>query len=495
MSEKNHTDNFEKYLKRQAGEHRMYPSDYVWKNIRKKIQPPKKWPALSVFTVLIISAVVIGSVLNKPVPDAITANFHFSSQSSANITAEKTKSVVTNSKVDITDEHYSVDQITSNTITTAIEKIKIDDAVEKQLTEQVNPLTDETNVASAAINPIKLVDKNSVVTKAVKVADIKKENLASASTLINMNYYLFDVESRLKSILNAGPSQSRSGGVAFFQSRYNNNNDISYNDIDFRTQPGHSDLFPQALEQLSRNSSRLDFRFYITPSVSYRNLHEQKQSTPQDVNTVSLQSSSTVNPSQAIHQSPAIGYETGFGLGYELNKRFTLTGGFQFNISQYKIDAFLYKDEPVVLTLDEGKFSSNINTVSNLRSTPGTKPLTIKNRYYQISMPIGLDWMAWNNDKLSWGLAGSLQPTYTFDKQPLIISSNFKNYADGSAYVRNWNVNANLESYFGYTIGSYRWQIGPQIRYQLLPSLVDKYPNREYLINYGLKIGVVKQLR
>ena len=76
-------------------------------------------------------------------------------------------------------------------------------------------------------------------------------------------------------------------------------------------------------------------------------------------------------------------------------------------------------------------------------------------------MPLGIDWMAWTNNKFSWGLAGSLQPTYTFDKQPLIISSNYKNYTDGSAYVRNWNVNANLESYFGYTTGSYRWQLGP----------------------------------
>ena len=222
------------------------------------------------------------------------------------------------------------------------------------------------------------------------------------------------------------------------------------------------------MEQLGRNSSRFDFRFYITPSVSYRHLNEQKQNAQQEVNTVSLESNYKVKPSQAIHQSPAIGYETGFGLGYHLNKKFTLTGGFQFNISQYKIDAFLYKDEPVVLTLDEGKFSSTINTVSSLRSIPGSKPLTIKNRYYQISMPLGIDWMAWNNNRLSWGLAGSLQPTYTFDKQPLIMSSNYKNYTDGSAYVRNWNVNANLESYFGYTMGSYRWQFGPQVRYQII---------------------------
>ena len=493
MSEKNHTDNFEKYLKEQAGDHRMYPSDHVWKNIRKKIHTPKKWPALSVFAVLTISALVIGTVLNKPVPDTATANFHFSLQSPANITTEKPKPNVANMQAAVTDEHYSVDQLTSNTIIAAVEKLQIDNAVKKQLAEPADAnetdLTATSNTTAASNATVS--SEKTVTQKAVGLSQNK--NVIASSALNNINYYLFDVTSRLRSILNARPSQNTGGGVAFFQLKRNNDTHNNFG-LDFKVEPERTELFPQALEQLGKNSSRFDFRFYITPSVSYRHLKEQKQNTPQEVNTVSLQSNK-IKPSQAINQNPAIGYETGLGLGYQLNKKFTLTGGFQFNISQYEIDAFLYKDEPVVLTLDEGKFSSTINTVSSLRSIAGSKPLTIKNRYYQISMPLGIDWMAWTNNKLSWGLAGSLQPTYTFDKQPLIISSNYKNYTDGSAYVRNWNVNANLESYFGYTTGSYRWQLGPQVRYQLLPSLVDKYPNREYLINYGLKIGVVKQLR
>ena len=487
MNEKNHTDNFEKYLKEQAGDHRMYPSDHVWKNIRKKIHTPKKWPALSVFAVLTISALVIGTVLNKPVPDTVTANFHFSLQSPANITAEKIKPAVTNMQPAVTDDHYSVEQLTSNTIIAAVEKIQINNAIKKQLIEPAD--ANETNLTAASnatSSSVKIITQKAVVIPQNKTA-------IASSTLNNINYYLFDVTSRLRSILNAQPSQNTGGGVAFFQLRRNTDSHNNF-DIDFKVGPKHTELFPQALEQLGRNSSRFDFRFYFTPSVSYRHLKEQNQTTPQEVNTVSLESNK-IKPSQAIHQNPAIGYETGFGLGYRLNKKFTLTGGFQFNISQYKIDAFLYKDEPVVLTLDEGKFSSTINTVSSLRSISGSTPLTIKNRYYQISMPLGIDWMAWTNNKLSWGLAGSLQPTYTFDKQPLIISSNYKNYTDGSVYVRNWNINANLESYFGYTTGSYRWQLGPQVRYQLLSSLVDKYPNHEYLINYGLKIGVVKELR
>jgi hypothetical protein len=489
MKETSHRDDLEEYLKQQASEHRMYPSDHVWRNIRKKIHTPIKWPALSVLTVLTISALVIGTVLNKPVPDTVTANFHFSLQSPANIVAEKAPADVKSIQTNVADEHYSVERLTSNTITAAVEKIQMDNAVRIQLAQTVK--IPDAYFASASNTPSAVTKVTTQ--KSEDIVAVQNKTPLSGNTLSNINYYLFDVESRLRSILNAGPSQNTAGGVAFFQS----GNNLSYHgfDIDLKVGSEYKELLPQALEQLSKNSSRFDFRFYITPSVSYRHLHEQKQNVQQQVNTVSLESSYKVKPSEAIHQSPAIGYETGFGLGYALNKRFTLTGGFQFNISQYKIDAFLYKDEPVALTLDEGNFSSTVNTVSSLRSIPGSEPITIKNRYYQISIPIGIEWLAWNNDKFSWGLAGALQPSYTFDKQPLIISSNFKNYADGSEYVRNLNLNANLESFFGYTIGSYRWQIGPQVRYQMLPSLVDKYPNREYLINYGLKIGVVKKLK
>lgn len=371
--------------------------------------------------------------------------------------------------------------------------MKIDEAVAMQLSKTDN--TNEINQAALLPNPLNTVasiaDKTSANKNEIAVLT-QHANDNSSTILNNFNYYLFDLSSRLKSILNSKPAEERTGGTAFFTS---GNHEIAFNDFDLKVQRSHADI-PSALEKLSKSSSRFDFRFYVTPSISYRRLDEhttQKAASKTEGST--LESNYKVDPSQAINHTPAIGYETGIGLGYKLNKKFSLTGGFQFNISQYNINAFLYKDEPTSFTLDEGKFASTVNTVSSLRSIPGSQPLTIKNRYYQISMPLGLDWQIINRNKLNWGLAGSLQPTYTFDKQPLIITSNYKNYADGSPYVRDWNVNANLETYLGYSTGSYRWQIGPQIRYQLLPSLADKYPNREYLINYGIKVGVVKHLR
>src|SRR5258706_984005 len=133
MNESHHTDELEEYLQQQAGEHRMYPSDHVWKNIRKTIHTPKKWPALSVFTVLIISALVIGTVLNKPQPDTVTPNIRFSLQSPANTSSEKKNTDAANNQKQLVDEHYAIDQLTSHTITAAVEKVKIDKAIAMQL--------------------------------------------------------------------------------------------------------------------------------------------------------------------------------------------------------------------------------------------------------------------------------------------------------------------------------------------------------------------------
>ena len=491
MRDSNHTDDFEDYLRQQVNEHRMYPSDRVWKNIRGRIHTPKKWPALSVFTVLIISALVIGTILNKPLPDSVTPNFVYSLQSPANIAPAKSNEEVKNNE-QLAENNYSIDQLTSRTIIAAVEKVKIDEAVAMQLSQSNLPSALENisigylqNVPSVA-NTYSLKTPEKEQSSAIVTAN------NTPITFQNIDNYLFDVTSRLRSILNTEPANLSKGGVAFFTQ---GNTDFTYINFDVKMPYEHKDLLP-SLDKLGKTSSRFDFRFYITPSVSYRKLKEKDPSAQADKNSgTSLESAYRIDPSKAINQSPALGFETGFGLGYKLNKKLSLTGGLQFNISQYNINAFLYKDEPVAVTLNEGEYSSTVNTVSSLRSIPGTAPLTIKNRYYQISVPVGIEWHILGNGRFSWGMGTSVQPTYTFDKQPLIISSNFKNYADGFAYVRNWNINANAETFLGYTTGNYRWQIGPQVRYQMLPSLVDKYPNKEYLFNYGLKVGVVKQLK
>jgi hypothetical protein len=71
-----------------------------------------------------------------------------------------------------------------------------------------------------------------------------------------------------------------------------------------------------------------------------------------------------------------------------------------------------------------------------------------------------------------------------------LISSDYKNYTEVPWLTRKWNVATNLETFVSYSTGKMQWQVGPQVRYQLLSSFNSKYPVKENLFDFGLKVGV-----
>jgi hypothetical protein len=92
-------------------------------------------------------------------------------------------------------------------------------------------------------------------------------------------------------------------------------------------------------------------------------------------------------------------------------------------------------------------------------------------------------------------VAGTFQPTYLLNRNSYLITTDYKNYTREPSLVRRWNVNAGVETYVAYNTGTVRWQLGPQFRYQMLSTYQNKYPIKEYLMEYGFKIGVSKTIR
>ena len=74
-------------------------------------------------------------------------------------------------------------------------------------------------------------------------------------------------------------------------------------------------------------------------------------------------------------------------------------------------------------------------------------------------------------------------------------TSDYKSYADGSSMLRKWNINSSLETTISYAVGNIEWKFGPQVRYQHLPGYSDPYPIKEYLVDYGFKLGFTKTLK
>jgi hypothetical protein len=73
-----------------------------------------------------------------------------------------------------------------------------------------------------------------------------------------------------------------------------------------------------------------------------------------------------------------------------------------------------------------------------------------------------------------------------------LLSTNFKNYSENPEMVRSFNINSNIEAFLSFKAGYFKWQIGPQLRYQPYSTFIPQYPIKEHLMDYGIKIGLSK---
>lgn len=504
MDNRFYDNEFEKYLKEEADSYRMYPSDRVWRNIHSEIHGYRRWPALTIIAVFIISALVVGTVLLKPHDEpstvsqtTVSKNLNHSNKISAGI-SNKTNQ-----------EHQYL-------LPTKIQQQAFEKVAQPNLIPEANYLLTETNIfplKEASVDEPKslmVASTNNIAQKDERIAEIVKENFNAVAepsiSGITKNLEKISYPDFISTALGQINYHEK---INFSRTKFNYNNSFGLNDMvnrDANINKAISLILNQnrkdgtegssSLARFKGKASKIDFQFYITPSVSYRRLVDNVNGelTKSYITALPFAANYVVDVNKVIQHTPAIGYEVGFTLGYNLTNKFAIRSGFQFNMRQYNINAYVHAFEPTTIALLTGNSSSIVNTISGFRNIQGSAPIVLRNRYYEISMPVGIDWKAVNK-KLSWGIAASVQPTYTFDKEPFIITSNYKNYADGSQLLRNWNLNTNLETYIGYNTKNYRLQVGPQIRYQLMPTMSRAYPIREYLVDYGIKLSVIKALR
>jgi hypothetical protein len=140
-------------------------------------------------------------------------------------------------------------------------------------------------------------------------------------------------------------------------------------------------------------------------------------------------------------------------------------------------------------------FGSSINALSYYRNSNGFDRTWLRNSHMMVSVPVGFEASLFGNRRVRFNVASTIQPTYVLNNKSYMISTNLKNYAQEPALYRNWNLNAGAEAYLSVDAGTYRWVMGPQMRYQLLSSYKEDYPIREHLVDYGFKIGIQKTLK
>ncbi|RYY40171.1 MAG: hypothetical protein EOO08_07495 [Chitinophagaceae bacterium] len=237
-------------------------------------------------------------------------------------------------------------------------------------------------------------------------------------------------------------------------------------------------------------AAKLSFQFFVTPTLSYRSLTENKDFTTQvpqanaDPNTYAL-----YNVNDAVTHKPSIGLEVGVSAKYALARNLKVQGGLQFNVSRYSVQAFdNYAPQTATMSYNGGGSAQRTTPYSNLDG--GGRKENLQNMYFQVSTPIGFEVKVAGNSRTQFGVTSTIQPTYILSDRVYMLSTDYKTYAEVPWLVRRFNVNTALSTYVGYSTGKLAWQVGPQVRYQLMSSFVSKYPVKENLFDFGLRVGV-----
>lgn len=458
-----HTE-FEEFIKEKSDQYKMYPSDRVWKSIDRSLRSKRKW-YWSGFVLLLsgISYLAITHLVSTSPSKPITTPAI--QQPKPQLTAQQLNPFGTPalSNTTVPGDVTSMEEVTSD-IT----------------------FNENGDVVAAFEIPLKLLPGNHNLNSNERAAVY----ISGLAPLKQHEQYNFEL---------SWPVESADINAPRFIETTNNK--LILHPVERKAakidRPAINWLFENDNFELPvAKTKRISWQLAFSPTVNYRRLTGSRDA-KNALNTASIPVAVQVNGNidNLVNHKPALGFELGTHGMLKLNKKFTAKAGLQFNYSKYDIRAFKAPRELTMIALNSQTGINPILGYSDVRNFGGTQPEDLKNQYFQLSMPVGIEYKVFGNDKLQFSVATTLQPTYLLNSNTYLITTDFKNYAKEPSLVRKWNMNAGAEAFIAYERGGVKWQVGPQFRYQLLSSYRKEYPIKEYLMEYGIKVGITKTIR
>jgi len=435
--ERNFNNDFERFLKENADQYRLYPSAKVWNGIYGTLHTRRKWFGLGIALLLLTGTLVTLLITNSAKETAITVHK----------VETKGSNPVPALHSGVTEKRISSTKLNNNNIPLI--------AVERASNVAISPNGERTTFLTAK-TPFNF-DANQTGVFGPAVINLTDE-------VTDQDFF-----------------HKQAAAVAYNYPKQLNENPYNL-------------TIESILNTYLKKTRRLGFQFNFTPTISYRKLSANKsflQSAALQANTPYTYAA-LYDVNSAVTHKPDMGLELGFTAKYSLATNFKVKAGVQFNINRYDIKAFNYPVELTTIALrgTGNRGVDSIQTMSSHRNFNGYSSNWLQNFYFQISMPVGVEVNVIGDEKVQFGVGGTIQPTYVLGDRAYLLSTDYKNYAEVPWLIRRWNANTAFEAFVSYSTGRMKWQVGPQVRYQLLSSFVDEYPVKENLFDFGLKVGV-----
>lgn len=428
-------DSFEQVLKQRADEYRMYPSDQSWEVIYQRLHQPARfrWKLASFFTITLLSAGLWVSV-----------NQHEVNMVSGSLTQTTQNNTIV----------YKAPVKQRKPLITAVAQ---------------NPVMKEAIQQSTAQKQTAAVAVEEPIEKAIVAAEETTPNNATALILTDAQ------ELKTISLLPAGEFAAiAKEPVAIAQETVAPEPDNNQTDADLN--------FEVNVPVITTKKPETQLQYYITPSTSYRVLVTENKYNFGNIR----------DPKAAIFHQPFLGLEIGASYIKPINKNIAFTGGLQFNFTSYVVTGSKFSPEVATVTLSPFR---NIQRVTSLRTRNGYFDQNMLNKTLQVSVPIGIRLNIADGKKIAWNMATTIQPTYLIAATGYMLTNDYKNYIKAPEFLKSFNINYGFETFVRIKSKNSEFQLGPQLRYQLLSNAKASYPIKEHLVDYGIKFGFIKNLK
>lgn len=512
-----YNDEFEELLKEKADQFSMYPSKRVWHSIYNNLHPGRRWPSLAIGMILITSLLLIGHLntgeykINPQANNAEvikTQKLNYNQQKSdskiENLNYAKTqhKPVIIYGKAFedvITNEtdFYTYTVVRNNR---PFNFFATAPPVAADLKTPAENISAVVNKGTDIVQSVNLYIKTNQIFADITTFKSQKTNIASEPVRNNkpgipqgenkINESLITA-SLNKPVINTADNDLNKLTQVKDKTKIIITDVVDKNDKANEEKAWIENFAFSNKKGGSKFKGRLAYQFYATPAVNYRKL------TTRSKGSATPFANADIN--EVISQKPGLGIETGLGLTYAVAKRLQVKAGLQFNYTNYNIDANR-TNHPVTTTIllndPVTGFSypaSRTSTTSNTFDASALQPVTLHNRTYQISVPVGFAYNISSEKNVDWFAGATIQPTYVFGGKAHLLSADLKSYVSDPSSIRTWNLNLGFETYMNFKLKeNYSLQVGPQVRYQVYSTYRKDVALIEKPYAVGLKLGLTK---
>jgi len=474
MNDEINIDDFEQFLKTQADKHRMYPDDQVWRNINQQLHGNSRWPALTFAAILTGALVTAGLIflhpnktlfdlsgtsklLETPAKTILADNGAIKTKATKNLNPPDAKTAIYTLNYPAVQETFPREFITPVQEPAALQVLLLPAIYNNKIDISHNVVSSGVNTRADEINPVNNVFAAGNSTSLPPLPKAEPDNTEVP---------LLAAETGNADITMEQPMDDDETGY------FNAQNIIT-----------------------KKPQKPFSIHIYGGSNISYRLLSESIAGDDHFIYNNAINSDPRAGVNNVVKQRPSVGFELGSAISYAVNDRFGVRAGLQFNYRQYNIDAFTGAMAPSVIVLENSGNTDSVRTFSTVHNGSGSRPTMISNHYYQLALPVGIDWKIAKSPKAYLTVGASVQPTYQLNTNMYMITSDYKSYTQQPDLVRRWNLNASAELMANFKIGNIQWQFGPQLRYQMMPTQLKSFSIHENLIDYGLKVGIIKQLK